>query len=118
MFLDNKNPKISVLLTIYNNQATIEKCLNSIINQDMDEFELICIDDGSRDRSLDILLIFAEKYDNISVHIQEEHLGIAKTRNNLLNMASGQFVVFIDAKDWYPAKDILSTLYKNAQKKK
>ena len=63
--------KLSVIVPIYNGEEHLEKCLNSIINQTFKDFELILIDDGSKDQSLKICLEFERKYNNVKVFIKK-----------------------------------------------
>lgn len=95
---DNK-PFLSVIIPVYNVQDYLEKCLDSIINQKGIELEIICVDDGSTDNSLDILKDYAQKYDFITV-ISQKNLMAGIARNNGLQFASGKYVHFVDSDDW------------------
>ena len=59
--------KVSVIIPVYNNEEYLEECLNSVINQTLDDLEIICIDDGSTDNSLNILNEYSNKYEFIKV---------------------------------------------------
>jgi len=92
-------PKISVIIPVYNAEAFLKKCLDSVTNQDLTEIEIICIDDGSTDDSLKILKEYQQSDARIVVINQDRmHAGIA--RNNGLSLARGEFVHFLDADDW------------------
>ncbi len=92
--------KVSIIIPVYNAEETISKCLESAITQTVFPKEIICIDDGSTDRSLDILSTYAEKYKYISV-IAQENSGAGPARNRGLEIARGKFVCFLDADDCY-----------------
>lgn len=107
-------PKISVIIPVYNVEKYLCECLDSVINQTLQDIEIICINDGSKDGSLDILKEYA-KNDNRIVLIDKENEGVGKTRNVGIDKASGEFVCFIDPDDIYPTQDILESLYVNAK---
>ena len=95
-----KNTLLSIIIPLYNCEKYIAQCLDSIFMQCLDEadFEVIVIDDGSKDNSHDIVSEYAENHDNIQV-VKQENQGVACTRNNALKMASGDYVTFVDADD-------------------
>lgn len=105
--------KISVIIPIYNAEKYLEECLNSVLCQSLSEIEVICIDDGSIDRSLQILEEYCKKDQRIVVKSQPNG-GAGKARNLGLTIAKGLFVAFLDADDWYPDKDVLLELYNKA----
>ena len=92
-------PLLSVIIPVYNVQDYLKKCLDSIINQNDIELEIICVDDGSTDNSLNILKDYAHKYDFITV-ISQKNLKAGIARNNGLKFASGKYVHFVDSDDW------------------
>lgn len=89
---------ISVIVPVYNVEKYISRCLDSIISNDYPELEIICIDDGSTDKGLDVLLEYARKDSRIVV-IDTEHGGVSRARNIGLEICSGEYVAFIDADD-------------------
>lgn len=105
--------KISVIIPVYNAECYLDECLQSVLDQTLDGVEIICINDGSTDGSLQIL----EKYKNKRnvIVINQENKGAAYSRNKGIENASGEFVCFLDADDYYPEKDILYSLYFNAK---
>lgn len=105
-------PLISVIVPVYNVQPYLEKALNSIIRQTLKEIQIILVDDGSDDGSLDICYAFAQKDKRIQI-IENVHRGVAVARNAGLNVAVGDYVAFIDADDWLEA-DMFEYLYRNA----
>ncbi len=90
--------KLSVVIPTYNNQATIEETLKSIVNQTFTDFEIIIVNDGSSDRTLAIINSFSESYTNIIV-VNQNNQGPSKSRNNGAKIALGDYLVFIDADD-------------------
>ena len=105
---------VSVIIPVYNAQKTINKCINSILNQTLKNIEIICVDDGSVDNSFDILKDFESKYEQIIIRSQQNQ-GAGKARNKAISLAQGEFIAFMDADDWYPEDDILETLYSKAK---
>ena len=92
-------PKISVIIPVYNSQNYLVKCLETVINQTLKEIEIICIDDGSIDDSIDILIKYSNKDPRITVLKQDNlHAGVA--RNAGLLIAKGKYLSFIDSDDF------------------
>lgn len=107
--------EISVIVPVYNVEKYIEKCLNSILNQSFLKFELICVNDGSTDNSLEIMkkkISESEKNINYKI-INTINLGLSNARNIGLKNASGKYIVFIDSDDWVEY-NMLEELYNNA----
>lgn len=92
--------KFSVVIPVYNVENYLEECLDSILNQGLDysEYEIICVNDGSTDSSLDILKKYKEKYENIKI-VCQENSGLSQTRNTGINNAEGEYLLFIDSDD-------------------
>lgn len=93
------SPKISIIVPIYNAQKTIERCIDSILNQDFSDFELILIDDGSKDNSGKICDTYVGKDQRVRV-IHKENSGVSASRNLALREAKGEYLQFLDADDW------------------
>ena len=93
--------KISLIIPVYNVEKYLEKCLNSCVDQDIpiDEYEIIIVNDGTKDNSLNIANEFKQKYQNIKVYSQNNH-GLSAARNKGLSLAKGEYVWFIDSDDW------------------
>lgn len=106
--------KISIIIPVYNAQEYLEECLQSILRQTLRDIEIICVDDGSADKSPNILSFFAQMDDRVTIYSQSNS-GSAKARNKGLTMATGEFVAFMDADDWYPTDDVLQVLYDAAR---
>ena len=90
--------KISVILTVFNTAQYLKDCLESLLKQTYTNMEIICINDGSTDNSLEILYEYAQKDSRIKVYSQENQ-GIASSRNTGLNLAEGDYITFIDSDD-------------------
>ena len=91
--------KVSVIIPIYNAEKTIEKTINSIINQTYKYLEILCINDGSTDKTEKILKKLESKDDRIKIIFQENG-GVSKARNTGIENASGKYICFIDADDY------------------
>lgn len=107
------NTKISVIIPVYNGEAQLNRCLDSVLRQTLAEIEVLCVDDGSTDQSLHILKAYAEKDARVHV-IEQENSGAGVARNNALANASGVFVAFMDSDDKYPDPTVLEKLYEAA----
>lgn len=92
-------PYISVIVPVYNAESTLKKCIDSILVQDFTDFEVILIDDGSQDKSLQICEDFAKK-DNRIIVVHKENGGVSSARNYGLEIAKGKWVTFIDSDDY------------------
>lgn len=105
--------KISVIIPVFNSSLYLEKCLSTIVNQTLKDIEIILIDDGSTDNSLNIIKDYAEKYNNIK-YKSKKNEGQAIARNLGIKMASGEFITFIDSDD-YIELNMLEKLYNMAK---
>lgn len=103
-------PMISVLVPLYNVEKYIARCLDSILNQSFQNFEIIIVNDGSLDSSIDIALQYAEKDDRIKIIFKEENMGLAWARMVGYSNAIGQYIVFCDSDDYLPS-NALEILY-------
>lgn len=103
------NPKISVLVPVYNVEKTLDRCMESILNQTFKDYEIIMVDDGSTDSSGAICDKYAEKYDFISV-IHKNNEGLGPTRDAGVLAAKGEYVYHCDSDDWLK-EDLLEKSY-------
>lgn len=103
------NPKISVLVPVYNVEKTLDRCMESILNQTFKDYEIIMVDDGSTDSSGAICDKYAEKYDFVSV-IHKENEGLGPTRDAGVLAAKGEYVYHCDSDDWLK-EDLLEKSY-------
>lgn len=90
---------ISIIVPVYNAEKTIKKCIDSILAQTYKAFELILINDGSKDNSLNILKEY-EALDERVIVISQENSGVSVTRNKGINEAKGEYIVFVDSDDY------------------
>ena len=107
--------KLSIIIPVYNDSKLIHKSIASILSQTFDDLEIICIDDGSIDNSLEILNNYAKQYDYIKVFTQENQ-GPAIARNNGILKSSGEYIGFLDADDYFISNLALEKLYETAIK--
>lgn len=91
--------KISVIIPIYNVEKYLKKCLDSVINQTYKNLEIICVNDGSPDNCQKILEEYKTK-DNRIIVIEQENKGVSNARNRALEVATGDYITFIDPDDW------------------
>ena len=91
-------PKISVIIPVYNVEKFLPRCLDSILNQTFEDFEIVCVDDGSSDKSLFILIEYAKKDKRIKV-IAQENQGCSIVRNKGVVKSVGEYVCFVDSDD-------------------
>lgn len=93
-------PAISIIIPVYNAEKYIAKCLDALLVQTFDNIEVICVNDGSKDNSLDILRDYERRDSRIKVFSQTNS-GPAKARNVGLQNAHGDYLMFCDSDDWY-----------------
>ena len=104
---------VSIIMPVYNDENVIKQAILSVVNQTLQDKELICINDGSTDSTLEILNEFSEKYDFIKVYTQENQ-GSGKARNYGMDIAEGEYIGFLDADDYFIDNDALERLYATA----
>ena len=96
----NLNPKVSVIIPVFNTEKYIKRCIESIESQTYNNIELILINDVSTDKSLDIIKSFQDLYDNIILINLKEKSGVSIARNEGIKKASGHFIMFVDSDDY------------------
>lgn len=106
--------KISIVIPVYNTEKYLADCLNSVMNQTIKDIEVICIDDGSTDSSLDSLKEYQKKHGNVIV-IEQENKGAGNARNKGIEMAQGEYIAFMDSDDFYYNNNVLEILYQKAK---
>lgn len=92
-------PLVSIIIPVYNREKTLEYCLNSILQQNMHDFEVIIIDDGSTDNSANIYRNYALK-DNRILYFYKENGGVSSARNYGISKARGKWITFVDSDDY------------------
>lgn len=101
--------KFSVIIPVFNTMKYISQCLDSVLTQSLKDIEVICINDGSSDKSLEILNDYAAKDDRITV-ISQKNKGLSACRNTGVENSSAEYILFLDSDD-YIEKDCLEKLY-------
>ena len=96
---------LSVIIPCYNCQNTIEKCINSILEQTIIDFEIIAVNDGSKDSTLSILKKMSERDKRIVV-IDKENSGPSSARNTGLDIAQGEYIGFVDSDDYIEGRHL------------
>lgn len=94
-----KNPIISIIVAVYNQEDLVAKCIESVLNQTFQNLELILINDGSKDNSKEIIDQYA-RLDNRIKAIHQSNVGLAEVRNIGIQNARGQYIGFVDGDDW------------------
>lgn len=106
-------PCVSVIIPCYNMELYVEECLDSLCNQSLREIEAICIDDGSTDKTGEILDRYQKQDPRIKV-VHQSNRGVAAARNRGLEIATGEFIAFLDPDDFYPNSETMALLYSKA----
>ena len=109
------DPKISVIVPVYNVAPYLARCLDSLVAQTLSDIEIICIDDKSTDNSLEILRKYGNKYPQIHVIALDKNSGVATARNAGIDAARGEYLGFVDSDD-YVDTDFYEKLYAAAKK--
>lgn len=92
-------PRVSVIIPVYNVEKYLPQCLDSVVNQTLPDIEIICVDDGSTDSSLDILKDYARRDKRITV-LRQKNMRAGIARNAALTVAKGKYIHFLDSDDW------------------
>ena len=103
------NPKISIIVPMYNSESTIGKCIESILQQTLSELEVILVNDGSTDNTLDICKKYSKRDSRIVV-VSQENKGLISARKRGVEISSADFIGFVDSDDWIE-KDMYENLY-------
>lgn len=104
------NPKISIIIPVYNVEKYLDRCMNSILNQTFEKYEIILVDDGSTDESKKKCDYYANEYENIFV-IHKTNGGLSEARNTGIDIANAELICFVDSDD-YLHPQYLEILYK------
>lgn len=109
--------KVSVVIPVYNAEKYLRDTLESVLNQTFRDIEILCVDDGSTDQSLEIMYDYSQKDSRIKIlHQEEESAGAALARNLGLKSARGEYVIFLDADDLFEP-DLIEVSYQAAKEK-
>ncbi len=108
---------VSVIIPIFNAERHMEECLDSCFGQTLNNIEVICINDGSTDKTEEILERYAQSHNNMRV-LSQENQGAGAARNLGIKDARGEFIAFMDSDDYYPNEYVLQRLYITAVNEK
>ena len=106
----DKRIRVSVIVPVYDVEQYLRRCLDSLVDQTFDEYEIIIINDCTRDNSQQIIDEYASKYPRIRTFINSDNLGLGLTRNRGIDEANGDYVMFVDSDD-YVLDDYVKTYY-------
>lgn len=107
--------KVSVIVPFYNVEKYIDKCLNSLVNQTLEDIEIIIVNDGSKDNSETIAKEYASKYKNKIIYLKKENGGLSDARNYAIPYATGEYIAFLDSDD-YVEVNMYEQMYEKAKK--
>ena len=107
------NPKVSIIIPVYNASLYLEQCLECVINQTLKDIEIICVDDGSTDSSVSIINSYAQIDNRIKI-LQQKNQFAGVARNTGLANATGKYIIFLDSDDNIK-KDMIQELYEKAE---
>lgn len=110
-----KKPKLSIIVPVYNVEQYLKRCLNSIFNNTFQDFELIIINDGSTDKSEDVILEFVDKYKDKIIYLSKKNAGVSIARNDGIKKARGNYITFIDSDDYIEPNMFETMMKKMAQ---
>lgn len=111
----SKNPAISVVIPVYNQEKYVGKCIRSVLSQSFQDFEVILVNDGSKDMSLNVCQEYAEKDFRIAI-IDKQNQGVAQARKDGVLKASGDYIFFLDSDDYITTR-AFEILYQIVQEK-
>lgn len=109
--------KISVIIPVFNAESYLKRCLDSVLNQTLQDIEVICIDDCSTDNSFEILQNFAKMDTRLTILRNVENIGQGLTRNKGIDLSRGEYIAFVDCDDWIET-DMYQVLYEKSNYKK
>ena len=104
-------PKVSIIVPIYNVEKYIRKCLDSLVNQKLEDIQIILVNDGSTDSSGEIAKEYSKKYKEKIIYLEKENGGLSSARNLGLKYATGKYISFVDSDDY-----VDTNLYINLKK--
>ena len=107
--------KVSIIVPFYNVENYIEKCLQSLVNQNLEDIEILLVNDGSQDTSEAIAKQFVEKYPNKIIYLEKENGGLSDARNYAIPYAKGEYIAFLDSDD-YVETNMYEEMYNKAKK--
>ena len=106
--------KVSIIVPFYNVEKYIKKCLETLVNQTLQEIEILLVNDGSKDNSEQIAKEYCEKYPEKIIYLEKENGGLSDARNYAIPQAKGEYIAFLDSDD-YVELDMYEKMYKLAK---
>ncbi|MEH2157133.1 glycosyltransferase family 2 protein [Nostoc sp.] len=103
------NPKVSVIIPAYNTEAYIAKAIESALEQTLDDIEVIIVDDGSTDKTVEIAKSFTDQ--RLKIMVNQQNLGVSAARNRALRAAQGEWIAVLDSDDWYVPERLEKLVY-------
>ena len=116
IYYPSKNPKISIVISVYNGEAYLKTAILSIQNQDLKDIEIIIVDDGSKDNSVKLIKEIMKTEPRIVLHENRENKGAFYTKSKGVLLAKGKYVMILDEDDIYVQSDAFSFLYSETEK--
>ena len=107
--------KVSIIVPFYNVEKYIERCLESLVNQTLEDIEILLVNDGSEDKSEEIAKKFIETYPDKIMYLKKENGGLSDARNYAIPKARGEYIAFLDSDD-YVEMDMYEEIYNKAKK--
>jgi len=108
-----KNPKVSVIVPVYNTEKYLRTCIESLVTQTLEDVEIVIINDGSKDSSETIIKEYIEKYPDKFVYRSQKNSGQAVARNQALDLCNGEYIGFLDSDD-FVKEDMFERMYRKA----
>lgn len=108
---------VTIVIPVYNGEKYLNKCIDSVLNQSIDNYEILLINDGSKDNSQKIIDDYCNKYPNIIRSINQKNKGVSKTRNFAIDNVKTEYIMFMDNDDFID-NDYIETLYNTIEKDK
>ena len=108
-----KPPCVSIIIPVYNSQETLKQCIDSLLTQTFNDIEIVCVNDGSTDKSQKIIEEYMRKDPRVKL-ITQPHSGSALARNKGRYLTRGEYIIFMNSND-YAKTEMIENLYKNAK---
>ena len=108
-------PKISIIVPFYNVEKYIDKCLYTLVNQTLQDIEILIVNDGSKDKSIEIAKKYEKEYPEKIIYLEKENGGLSDARNYAIKYAKGEYIAFLDSDD-YVELDMYEKMYETAKK--
>ena len=108
-------PKVSIIVPFYNVEKYIEKCLQTLVDQTLEDIEIILVNDGSKDKTIDIVKKYQEMYPTKIVYLEKANGGLSDARNYAIPYAKGEYIAFLDSDD-YVETTMYQEMYEIAKK--